>query len=42
MLLSWKAIRRAESLSLDLVRDFKLADPSVYALRSELVLEGKH
>ena len=34
--------QESESLSLDLVRDFKLADPSAYALRSELVLEGKH
>jgi hypothetical protein len=34
--------QESESLSLDLVRDFRLADPSAYALRSELVLEGKH
>jgi len=30
-----------EPLSLDFVRDFKLADPSAYTLRSELVLQGK-
>jgi hypothetical protein len=34
--------QESKSLSLDLVRDFKLADPSAYALRSELVLEGQH
>lgn len=34
--------QEGEPLSLDFVRDFKLADPSAYTLRSDLVLEGKH
>jgi hypothetical protein len=37
-----EAGQEAEPLSLDFVRDFKLADPSAYSLRSELVLESKH
>jgi hypothetical protein len=37
-----EAGQEAEPLSLDFVRDFKLADPSVYRVRSELVLESKH
>jgi len=34
--------QEAEPLSLDFARDFKLADPSAYTLRSDLVLESKH
>jgi hypothetical protein len=31
-----------DRVSLDFARDFKMADPSAYALRSELVLSGSH
>ena len=34
--------REGEPLSLDFLRDFKMADPSAYTLRSDLVLESKH
>ncbi len=31
-----------DRVSLDFARDFKMADPSAYTLRSELVLSGSH
>lgn len=34
--------REYDRVSLDLIRDFKMSDPSAYALRSELVLRGPH
>lgn len=35
-----EADQEYDHVSLDLARDFKLADPSAYALRSEVVLHG--
>lgn len=34
--------QESDEVDLDFARDFKMADPSAYALRSELVLKGPH
>ena len=31
-----------DRVSLDLTKDFKMADPSAYTLRTEIVLNGPH